>query len=62
MEAHLAATDVSSIPGARCPRTIVLDAIDAALAQHDDQIVTSDPDDLASLIGATGLGVALIPA
>ena len=45
-------------------RTGLSDAVDAALvamAAHGDRIVTSDPDDLATLVAATGRRVDVIP-
>jgi hypothetical protein len=51
--------------GVLLARSGLADAIDAAvvaLAQHGDQIVTSDPDDLAALVAASGRRVDVIPA
>lgn len=45
-------------------RAHLADAVDAALvalAQHEDQIVTSDPGDLATLIAAAGRRINVIP-
>lgn len=45
-------------------RSGLSDAVDAALAAmatHSDQIVTSDPDDLAALVAVTGRRVYVIP-
>ncbi len=50
--------------GVLLARSGLADAIDAgvaALAQHDDQIITSDPDDLASLVAASVCRVDVIP-
>lgn len=49
--------------GVLLARTATSDAIDAALAvlaRHGDRVVTSDPDDLALLVGATGQRVDVI--
>jgi hypothetical protein len=42
--------------------TDAIDAAVAALARHDDQIVTSDPYDLAVLVAASGHRVDVIQA
>ena len=42
-------------------RSDVIDAALALLAMDGDDIVTSDPDDLAALVRATGRHVELIP-
>ena len=50
--------------GVLLARSGLSDAIDAALAAmaaHGDQIVTSDPDDLAVLVAATDRRVDVIP-
>ena len=50
--------------GVLLARSGLSDAIDAALvamATHSDQIVTSDPDDLAALVAATDRRVDVIP-
>ena len=50
--------------GVLLARSGLADAIDAgvaALAQHDDQIITSDPDDLPSLVAASVRRVDVIP-
>jgi hypothetical protein len=43
-------------------RSDVLDAALVLLAEDGDRIVTSDPDDIATLLAATGRHVELIPA
>ena len=47
---------------ARCGLSDAIDASVAALASHGDQIMTSDPDDLAALIEASGWRVDVIPS
>ncbi len=50
--------------GVLLARSGLSDAIDAALAamaDHGDQIVTSDPDDLAVLVAATDRRVDVVP-
>jgi hypothetical protein len=50
--------------GVLLARTSTSDAIDAALAalaRHGDRILTSDPDDLALLVGATDQRVDVVP-
>ena len=47
---------------ARSGLTDAVDASVAALARHEDQIVTSDPGDLAALVAASGRRVDVIPA
>lgn len=41
--------------------TDAIDAALAAMASHSDQIVTSDPDDLAALVAPTGRRIDVIP-
>ena len=51
--------------GVLLARSGLVDAVDAAvaaLARHEDQIVTSDPGDLAVLVAATGRRVDVILA
>ena len=38
-----------------------VDAALAAMAAHGDQIITSDPDDLAALVAATDRRVDVVP-
>lgn len=50
--------------GVLLARSGLSDAIDAALAAmaaHGDQIITSDPEDLAVLVAATGRRVDVVP-
>ena len=53
--------------GVLLSRTGLIDAIDAidaalvALCDHDDEILTSDPDDLHALAQAARLRVSVIP-
>jgi len=46
---------------ARTRRTDAIDAAVVALAMNEDQIATSDQDDIAELIEASGLRIDLIP-
>lgn len=46
---------------ARCGLSDAVDAALAALADHGDQIVTSDPDDLAALVAASNRRVDVVP-
>jgi predicted nucleic acid-binding protein len=57
--------ELGRMAGVLLARTATTDAIDAALAalaRHGDRIVTSDPDDLALLVGATGQRVDVVGA
>lgn len=47
---------------ARARRSDVIDAALVLLAEDGDHIVTSDPDDLALLAGASGRHVEIVPA
>lgn len=56
--------DLGRKAGVLLGRSGLNDAVDAALAAmaaHGDRIVTSDPDDLASLVAAAGRRVDVIP-
>lgn len=46
---------------ARSGLSDTVDAALAAMAAHGDQVITSDPDDLAALVAATDLRVDVIP-
>ncbi len=46
---------------ARSGRSYAIDAALAAMADHGDQIVTSDPDDLAALVAATDRRIDVVP-
>ena len=46
---------------ARCGLGDAVDAALAAMAAHGDQIITSDPDDLAALVAATDRRVDVVP-
>lgn len=50
--------------GVLLARSGLIDAIDAALAAmaaHGDQIITSDPHDLAALVAVTGRRIDVVP-
>ena len=46
---------------ARCGLSDAIDAAVVALADHGDQIITSDPDDLAVLVAASNRRVNVVP-
>ena len=46
---------------ARCGLQDAIDAALAAMADHDDEIITSDPDDLAILVAAGNRRVDIVP-
>ena len=47
---------------ARCGLQDAIDAALAAIADHGDEIITSDPDDLAILVAAGNRRVDIVPA